>query len=140
MQKHRISELYLIQCTLKFDTYKATPAIVTLFKCKVAKAKMKLNHYKQLLCNLTAAEKLGKEPEHLSRKQEVKIGDKVKIKDGWQNSYLYVHWLAEYIGLEGNVRTVSSETGNYKVRTELDSHMPDRFLYNFPPEALEIVL
>jgi len=136
MQKHKISELTQIYSNLD-----ATYYTNFLMLNRIGKAKMKLNHYKQLLNNLLIAEQLYKETEHLFKKQneeEFKVGDKVKIKDGWQNSYLYVPRLAKFIGLEGLVISIS-ELGNYKVRTSLDVRMLDNDLYSFPPKALELV-
>jgi hypothetical protein len=106
--------------------------LVNYFTKKLAKAKMKLNHYKQLLENFKKAPVVAK--------QKFKVGDKVRIKDGWSNSYLYVPSLAKYVGLEGEVRIFSYSTGNCKIRTALDGHALDSSLYNFPPEALELVL
>lgn len=114
---------------------------------RIAKAKMKLNHYKQLLGNLTAAEQLYKKTEHLFRKQEFKVGDKVKVVSGkWQRCSSYLDFLYEYIGVEGVVVEVyispSADRYSYFVRTTLDVNdegIPDEVVYNFPPEALELI-
>jgi hypothetical protein len=59
----------------------------------IIKTKTKLNHCKQLLRNIEDAEQLYKETENLFKKQEMKPGDKVRIKDGWLEEQPLLHTL-----------------------------------------------
>lgn len=120
LQKHKVEELK----TFYYLINNNTQAMYRLAN-KIGKAKMKLNHYKQLLNNLKA------------NKSEFKVGNRVRIV-----GCPFFTNITNYIGLIGEVRVVTA-AGNYKVRTERDREGNDAacgILYSFPPEALELSL
>lgn len=96
---------------------------------QLCNAKMKLNHYKQLLATFNKAP--------TAIKQSFKVGDKVRIRNGWQNNNLFIPVLRNYIAKEGTV--IAIEGSAYKVRTEIDHLFKDYALFLFPEEALELM-
>lgn len=129
MQKHKIEELKVLATIVAMAQIKLGIAeynlnTLHLFRDKIGRAKMKLNHYKQLLANLKA------------NKSEFKVGNTVRIV-----GCPFFTNITNYIGLIGEVRVVTA-VGNYKVRTEMDREGNDAacgILYSFPPEALELI-
>lgn len=130
MQKHKIEELKVLATVVAMAQIRLGIAehnlnTLYLFRDKIGKAKMKLNHYKQLLGNFKA------------NKRKFKVGDRVCIV-----GRPLATRVTKYIGLTGEVRVVTA-AGNYKVRTEIDKEGDDTawgVLYNFPLEALELAL
>ena len=126
MQKHRIGELQ----ELKQKVEQAICVDVNLwlyFRAKIARAKGKLNHYKQVLA-ITPQD--GVADTELLQK-----GVTVKIVRASRKS-LWVRPMDKYIGLLGTIEAITT-SGNYKVKTELDLN-PD-MLYYFPPESLKFI-
>jgi hypothetical protein len=136
MQKHKTAELISFRHRTN-SCFDADVALWQYFTTRIGNAKMKLNHYQQLLSNITVAEQLYKETEYLFKKQSFKVGDKVMVKDGWQNSEWYIPAIVKYIGCECIIRHVYG--AGYELY-RIEDTKPEYIPFFFPPEALELVL